>query len=49
MHNKVSEFGMTILDATYPRMEAWVSFFATINFENVKWKALWIPLKAVDI
>ena len=47
IRNTVSEFGMTVWDPTYPRKETWVSFFARMSFENVIWKAQWMPLKAV--
>ncbi|KAA0037780.1 girdin-like [Cucumis melo var. makuwa] len=38
---------MAVWDPTYPRKEAWLSFFAKLIFENVIWKAQWMPLKAV--
>uniref|UniRef100_A0A9I9CC82 DUF7745 domain-containing protein n=2 Tax=Cucumis melo TaxID=3656 RepID=A0A9I9CC82_CUCME len=47
MRNTISEFGMAVWDPTYPRKEAWLSFFAKLTSENVIWKAQWMPLKAV--
>uniref|UniRef100_A0A9I9EF92 DUF7745 domain-containing protein n=1 Tax=Cucumis melo TaxID=3656 RepID=A0A9I9EF92_CUCME len=38
---------MAVWDPTYPRKEAWLSFFAKLTSENVIWKAQWMPLKAV--
>ncbi|KAA0055606.1 girdin-like [Cucumis melo var. makuwa] len=38
---------MAVWDPTYPRKEAWLSSFAKLTFENVIWKAQWMPLKAV--
>ncbi|KAA0056623.1 girdin-like [Cucumis melo var. makuwa] len=46
MRNTISEFCMTVWDPTYPRKEAWLSFFAKLTSENVIWKAQWMPLKA---
>ncbi|KAA0040173.1 girdin-like [Cucumis melo var. makuwa] len=47
MRNTISEFGLAVWDPTYPRKEAWLSFFAKLTSENVIWKAQWMPLKAV--
>ncbi|KAA0046902.1 girdin-like [Cucumis melo var. makuwa] len=47
MRNTISEFAMAVWDPTYPRKEAWLSFFAKLTSENVIWKAQWMPLKAV--